>query len=62
MHSDREDPAMTDNEPEPTHQLELTCGTDGCTNAGVPIVLTVPTHIAAGMCGACGNPITPNVI
>ena len=53
---------MTDNEPEPTHQLELTCGTDGCTNAGVPIVLTVPTHIAAGMCGACGNPITPNVI
>lgn len=45
-----EEPTMVD--------LTLTCTTEGCGNAGVPITLTVPDTVTAAQCGACGEPIT----
>jgi hypothetical protein len=35
----------------------LTCHTEGCGNADIPISLDMPEGCAA-MCGVCGQPIT----
>jgi hypothetical protein len=49
---------MTTEETEtPVLEYVLTCHTDGCGNADVPITLSMPEGCAA-VCGACSQPIT----
>lgn len=36
----------------------LTCHTEDCANAGIPIALDVPETVDAYACGVCGQPIT----
>jgi hypothetical protein len=51
---------MTEEIEIPTHDVTVTCRTDGCDNAGYPIVLNVPVEPSPPnvACGVCGHPIT----
>ena len=49
---------MTETDDYPTRDVTLTCGTEGCTNAGVALALTVPVDCETFVCGACSQPIT----
>lgn len=45
---------MSETDEEPTMvEVTVTCGTDGCTNQGIPITITTPEG-GAIMCGPCG--------
>lgn len=58
--TDADDRELLEDEEPTMVDLTLTCTTEGCENQGVPITLSVPDYITTGMCGACGNAITPS--